>query len=107
MLMINGLVQEGEIAAMRYTEETLESWISPLSQTEEQRVVNTIKMINNAVTSYDRLSDCTMEIFAQGSYAKGILPAFLEPLTSLQNDFFVSNLQLPAADIAAITATTT
>ena len=39
MLMINGLVQEGEIAAMRYTEETLESWISPLSQTEEQRVV--------------------------------------------------------------------
>lgn len=69
MLMINGLVQEGEIAAMRYTEETLESWISPLSQTEEQRVVNTIKMINNAVTSYDRLSDCTMEIFAQGSYA--------------------------------------
>ena len=54
---------------MRYTEDTLKSWTSPLSQTEEQRVVNTVKMIKDAVTSYDDLSDCTMEIFAQGSYA--------------------------------------
>lgn len=54
---------------MRYTEDTLKSWTSPLSKTEEQRVENTIKMIKDAVTSYDKLSDCTMEIFAQGSYA--------------------------------------
>ncbi|MGX8700591.1 nucleotidyltransferase domain-containing protein [Caproiciproducens sp.] len=54
---------------MKYTEDTLSSWTSPLSQTEEQRVENTIRMIKDAVTSYDKLSDCTMEVFAQGSYA--------------------------------------
>lgn len=54
---------------MKYTEEILKSWTSPLSQTEEQRVENTVLMIKDAVTSYDKLSDCTMEIFAQGSYA--------------------------------------
>lgn len=36
---------------MRYTEDTLKSWTSPLSQTEEQRVVNTVKMIKDTVTS--------------------------------------------------------
>lgn len=54
---------------MKYTEETLKTWTSSLSQTEEQRVENTVSMIKNAVTKYDKLSDCTMEIFAQGSYA--------------------------------------
>lgn len=54
---------------MKYAEETLKSWTSPLSQTEEQRVENTVQMIKKAVTSYDKLSDYTMEIFAQGSYA--------------------------------------
>jgi hypothetical protein len=54
---------------MKYTEGTLKSWILPLSQTEEQRVKNTVLMIKNAVASYDKLSDCTMETFAQGSYA--------------------------------------
>lgn len=47
---------------MKYTEEILKSWTSPLSQTEEQRVENTVLMIKDAVTSYDKLSDCTMEI---------------------------------------------
>lgn len=54
---------------MKYTEDTFMSWTSPLSQTEEQRVENTVLMIKDAVTVYDKLSDCTMEIFAQGSYA--------------------------------------
>lgn len=54
---------------MKYSEDTLKSWTSPLSKTEEQRVQNTVKMIKDAVTSYDELSDCTMEIFAKGSYA--------------------------------------
>ena len=54
---------------MKYTEGTLKSWILPLSQTEEQRVKNTVLMIKNAVASYDKLSDCTMETFAHGSYA--------------------------------------
>ena len=54
---------------MKYSENTLKSWTLPLSQTEEQRVENTVRMIKDAVTSYDKLSNCTMEIFAQGSYA--------------------------------------
>ncbi|MCI1750255.1 MAG: DUF4917 family protein [Megasphaera cerevisiae] len=37
---------------MKYTEEILKSWTSPLSQTEEQRVENTVLMIKDAVTSY-------------------------------------------------------
>ena len=39
---------------MKYTEEILKSWTSPLSQTEEQRVKNTVLMIKDAVTSYDK-----------------------------------------------------
>lgn len=54
---------------MKYPEDTFKFWTSPLSQTEEQRVDNTVRMIKDAVTSYDKLSDCTMEVFAQGSYA--------------------------------------
>lgn len=54
---------------MKYSEATFSAWTSPLSQTEEQRVDNTVRMIKDAVTSYDKLSDCTMEVFAQGSYA--------------------------------------
>ena len=54
---------------MRYSESVLQSWTSPLSQTEEQRVENTVRMIREAVTSYFKLSDCSMSIFAQGSYA--------------------------------------
>lgn len=54
---------------MKYTDITLQSWTSPLSKTEEDRVTNTINMIKNAVNSYDKLSSCKMEVFAQGSYA--------------------------------------
>lgn len=54
---------------MKYTEDTLQFWTSPLSNTEEQRVKNTVSMIKNAVSTHDDLSNCTMEIFAQDSYA--------------------------------------
>jgi len=54
---------------VKYSEATLSAWTSPLSQTEEQRAENTVRMIKDAVTAYDKLSDCTMRIFVQGSYA--------------------------------------
>lgn len=57
------------IALVRYSEDTLQRWIAPLSVTEEQRVENTIRMIKDAIASYDRLSECTTKTFAQGSYA--------------------------------------
>ena len=54
---------------MKYTEDTLKFWTSPLSKTEEQRVENTVLMIKDAIISYDKLSNCNIEVFAQGSYA--------------------------------------
>ncbi|WP_436802039.1 nucleotidyltransferase domain-containing protein [Streptococcus dysgalactiae] len=54
---------------MKYSESTLQSWTSPLSETEKQRVNNTIKMIKDAISSSDDLVNCRTEIFAQGSYA--------------------------------------
>jgi hypothetical protein len=63
------IITERMYVLMKYAEETLNYWTSPLSQTEEQRVENTVRMIKDAVNSYDKLSACTMETFAQGSYA--------------------------------------
>lgn len=57
------------IVPVKYSNDTLQFWTAPLSPTEEKRVDNTVFMIKNAITLYDKLSDCTMEIFAQGSYA--------------------------------------
>ncbi len=54
---------------MIYVEEKLKTWTAPLSQTEEQRVENAVRMIKETVTSYKKLANCNMEIFAQGSYA--------------------------------------
>ena len=54
---------------MRYSENTLQSWTNPLSETEESRVKNTIRMIRDAIQSKDELSNVEFEIFAQGSYA--------------------------------------
>ena len=54
---------------VKYSEDTLQLWTAPLSATEEQRVTNTIYMIKDAISSYDKLSEPIMEIFAQGSYA--------------------------------------
>jgi hypothetical protein len=54
---------------MRYSNDTLQFWTSPLSTTEEQRVENTVSMIKDAVTSYKKLPDRTIETFVQGSYA--------------------------------------
>lgn len=40
-----------------------------MSQSEEECVENTIRMIKRAVSLHDKLSDCRTEIFAQGSCA--------------------------------------
>jgi tRNA nucleotidyltransferase (CCA-adding enzyme) len=53
----------------KYSEETLTKWAKPASETEEQRISNAIKMIKEAIQSYDNLKDKYIEIFVQGSYA--------------------------------------
>ena len=54
---------------MRYSEQTLQSWTLPLSQTEEQRAEHAISMIRNAIATIEELRGMTVEVFIQGSYA--------------------------------------
>lgn len=54
---------------MKYTEERLQSWTAPLSDTEKQRAENAIKMIRAAIDGSEELKRMDIEIFTQGSYA--------------------------------------
>ena len=54
---------------MKYTETTLELWTKPASDTEEQKMENTINMIKSAIDLSKELEDLTIEVFVQGSYA--------------------------------------
>lgn len=54
---------------MKYSEQTLKNWTALLSQTEEQRAENTIRMVKDAITSCDELNSMDIDIFLQGSYA--------------------------------------
>lgn len=54
---------------MKYSEETLKNWKNPASDTEEQKISNTVSMIKSAVANCPDLDDLTIEVFVQGSYA--------------------------------------
>lgn len=54
---------------MKYSEEILKTWTCPASDTEEQKIQNTIYMIKSAINSSCELQDLDIEIFVQGSYA--------------------------------------
>ena len=54
---------------MKYSEQTLQKWTAPLSQTEEQRANNAIKMIKTAINENENLKSMEIEVFTQGSYA--------------------------------------
>ena len=54
---------------MKYTEQQLQEWTAPLSQSEEKRAENTIKMIKVAIDASDELKAMDIEIFTQGSFA--------------------------------------
>ncbi len=54
---------------MKYAETTLKSWTNPASDSEEQKIENTINMIKSAINSSRELQDLTIEVFVQGSYA--------------------------------------
>lgn len=53
---------------MKYENTTLQSWTRPLSTTEEERVKNTIGMINDALRKSSALNKYQIEVFVQGSY---------------------------------------
>lgn len=54
---------------MKYSEHTLQSWTAPLSQREEQRAENTIRMIKSAIDAKSELKTMGIEVFIQGSFA--------------------------------------
>ena len=54
---------------MKYSEERLQSWTAPLSNTEKQRADNAINMIRVAINGSEELKHMDIEIFTQGSYA--------------------------------------
>ena len=64
---INVLIARSDF--VKYSEETLKSWKTPASNTEEQRINNTINMIKSAIDGCANLNDLDIDIFVQGSYA--------------------------------------
>lgn len=54
---------------MKYTEQILQSWTTPLTESEEKRAENTIEMIRSALNASDELKAMNIEVFIQGSFA--------------------------------------
>lgn len=52
----------------KYTEETLDAWRKPASETEEQKISNAISMIKDAVNAHATLKNNNIEFIVQGSY---------------------------------------
>ena len=52
----------------KFTEQTLENWRKPASESEEQKISNAIAMIKDAVKSHNILKDKNIEFIIQGSY---------------------------------------
>ncbi len=52
-----------------YSEETLTRYYMPVSETEEDRIINAKNMIKDAINNNDDLKFFDYEIFEQGSFA--------------------------------------
>jgi len=52
----------------KYTDETLDTWRKPASETEEQKISNAISMIKDAIYAHDLLKNKNIEFVVQGSY---------------------------------------
>lgn len=78
---------------MRYTESTLSTWCAPASNTEEERIDNTIKMIRSAIDNWHVLDGLDIEVFVQGSYANNTnvrTSSDVDVCIMLRNTFFSS-----------------
>ncbi|MFY9089505.1 nucleotidyltransferase domain-containing protein [Arcobacter aquimarinus] len=53
----------------RFSEEILKSWTKPASNSEEQKLSNSISMVKDAIQKNPKLNSLDIEIFGQGSYA--------------------------------------
>lgn len=53
---------------MKYSEETLNNWRKPPSDTEEEKLSNVEKMVRNCINEDTTLKSMNIKIFGQGSY---------------------------------------
>lgn len=53
----------------KYSEEILDAWRHPASETEEQKISNAISMIKDAINTHNILKNKSTEFIVQGSYA--------------------------------------
>lgn len=53
----------------KFTEDTLNNWRYPASDTEETKLTNAEKMVREAIADSEELKNKSTEIFGQGSYA--------------------------------------
>ena len=53
---------------MKYSEETLDNWRKPPSDTEEEKLTNVKKMVRNCINEDATLKRMNIKIFGQGSY---------------------------------------
>ncbi len=53
----------------KYSEEQLSNWTSPPSETEENKLTNSERMVRDAISSDEALKNKSVEVFGQGSYA--------------------------------------
>ncbi len=52
----------------KFTEEALDTWRKPASETEEQKISNAIAMIKDAINAHETLKTKSIEFIVQGSY---------------------------------------
>src|SRR5436309_42075 len=50
-------------------EETLKGWTGPSSDTEQENQERTCRMVREAIDSHVAFKDCSLSIYAKGSYA--------------------------------------
>jgi hypothetical protein len=53
----------------KFSEDTLKNWIKPASDTEEDKLANSERMVRDAISEDPVLSSKSTEVFGQGSYA--------------------------------------
>ncbi len=63
------MVADGIHRRMTELEEKLTGWTGPSSATEQDKQDRTERMIRDAINSHDAFGDCSLTVYAKGSYA--------------------------------------
>lgn len=75
----------------KFSEQTLDNWRKPASESEEQKISNAISMIKDAVNSHEILKTKSTEFIIQGSYGNNTnvrLDSDIDVCVMLKDTFF-------------------